>query len=237
MKCSFLFLWLLVLLIGCEFDVAAKGVAAVKSQPYNTDGSAKVIVFEKVIFTPHSIRFEFSDKRTPYSAKRTRDPVVEWVEILSPYPKDIINEKQIAQLKNNLEECRAFNMKYPQTEESLATYVRVLSDDIAKFDKGYLKSDGKWMGREQFKAEIEKHSKRFREADNEIERKREEARARAAQEREEARARAAQEKAEAEEKAKAEIRKKIEGVKKDLEGIQKEKDAKVKEIERVKSKL
>ncbi len=135
--------------LSCENDLAAKGIAALKKQHFHENENAKVFVFENLVVMPRHVRFTFENQPRPYLAKKLNPPIVEWVELLPQFHKEIKDDNAIAQYKKSLSECEAFTKKYPQTKKTLSAYMKVLNDDINQYDQGFLKVDEKWITNEQ----------------------------------------------------------------------------------------
>ena len=144
-----LFVKLLFLLVVCDAEVEAVGLAVIKEQVFHDDRLAKPFRFEEITILPNHYRFEIKDSK-PFTMEKSRR--VEWITLLSRLPENIVEETDLAPHEKSIEECRVFLQKYPQLKEHLAAYMELLDNDIMQFNKGFVMHRKNWITRENFNA-------------------------------------------------------------------------------------
>ena len=137
---------MLVLSTACTTNALARGVAAIKTASDQPDASAKPFIFERITQSPRHLRFDIKGKQ-PFTMPKS--PRVEWVEILPRFHKNISNDSSIAPYEKSLKECLAFTTKYTQVKHLLTAYMKILEDDIKKYEEGLVKHNDKWMSKEE----------------------------------------------------------------------------------------
>ena len=144
-----LFVKLLFVLVVCDAEVKAVGLAVIKEQVFHDDRLAKPFRFEKITILPNHYRFEIKDSK-PFTMEKSRR--VEWITLLSRLPENIVKGSDLVPHEKSIEECRVFLQKYPQLKEYLAAYMELLENDIMQFNEGFVMHRKNWITRENFNA-------------------------------------------------------------------------------------
>lgn len=138
----------------------AAGVAAIKEQTFHRDSSAKAVVYSRII-----------DSRGPYlrlvsggaNIDITRSKMVARIEMPDGIPESIMEETDIAPLRETLADVRAFTARYPGSTRLLAQQMAALDSYVSRFDAGDVRHEGTWMSRHEL-AGIEETRRREAEA-------------------------------------------------------------------------
>ncbi|MEY3895082.1 MAG: hypothetical protein RLZZ214_601 [Verrucomicrobiota bacterium] len=123
------------------------GVAAIKEQTFHRDSSAKAVVYSRII-----------DSRGPYlrlvsggvNIDITRSKMVARIEMPDGIPESIMEEEDIAPLRETLADVRAFATRYPSSARLMAQQIAALDSYVSRFEAGDVRHEGAWMSRNQF---------------------------------------------------------------------------------------
>ncbi|HEY5770262.1 MAG TPA: hypothetical protein VIS71_10495 [Terrimicrobium sp.] len=131
------------------------GVALVKPQPWSKDSEATVLEFKAFINrtadgTSGAGYYEF---RTT-NADRRQVPVGRIVKLIV-YPdaqefSEIVSPQDRRALISRAEEMKAVVAKFPASRSRLHPSLKKLSEELAKYDSGEVKTDGVWLPRQAF---------------------------------------------------------------------------------------
>lgn len=151
--------------IACAFafgvcSTQAVGVAAIKEQSYHRDSSARAVVYSRII-----------DSRGPYlrlvsggtNIDIIRSKLVARIEMPDGIPESIIEEKDIAPLRETLADVRAFSTQYPQSACLMKQQATALGNYVRRFEAGDVRHAGAWMTRNEL-AGLEETRRREAEA-------------------------------------------------------------------------
>jgi hypothetical protein len=127
----------------------ADGVAVFKEQPFHRDKTARAVVYERII-----------DSNGPWlrvvTAGRfldvSRSKLVGWIELPGPLPKSVTVENDLAAFRFALSDMRSFAQRYPAAGRLLREEITLLETEIACFDAGGIRVEGRWMTREESEA-------------------------------------------------------------------------------------
>jgi S1-C subfamily serine protease len=136
-----------VMVLVLQSSVYAKGVAALKEKEFHRDESAKIFIFEDVKSTGNLIRFTIKGAK-PFGMPRSRR--VEYIETISNWPENILDEGDIAPFRENIINSRAFLKKYPHSSSYLKSYIDALAEIITSYDKPSVKYKGAWISRDNY---------------------------------------------------------------------------------------
>lgn len=136
------------------------GVAALKEQVFHRDSSARAVVYSRII-----------DSRGPYlrivsgssNIEILRSNLVARIELPDRIPASIMEEKDIAPLRETLADMRKFTARYPRSAPVLKQQSGALASYISRFDLGDVRFEGTWISRNEL-AGIQETRRRENEA-------------------------------------------------------------------------
>ncbi len=133
---------LTVALVPCE--VRAAGVAILKEQTFHRDSTAKPVAYRQIIYSSGPYLRIISGNR---NIDVLKSKLVNYIEVPDQMPATIMEEKDLADLRESLAEMRKFSKRYPLSAPYLESRIAVLSGHIACFDAGELRFEGDWVTR------------------------------------------------------------------------------------------
>ncbi|MEI6175421.1 MAG: hypothetical protein WCS43_00900 [Verrucomicrobiota bacterium] len=133
---------LTVALVPCE--VRAAGVAILKEQTFHRDSTAKPVAYRQIIYSSGPYLRIVSGNR---NIDVLKSKLVNYIEVPDQMPPTIMEENDLADLRESLAEMRKFSKRYPLSAPYLESRIAVLSGHIARFDAGELRFEGDWMSR------------------------------------------------------------------------------------------
>lgn len=141
--------WLPALLMASASAPAA-GVAVIKEQAYHRDSAARPIAYQRVI-----------DSQGPWLRLVTstgdvdirRATLADRIEVPDAIPPSITTEDDLAPLRKDLKELRAFTERYPLSAPLLNAPIAALQSHIARFEAGEIRFEGNWISREEHNAQ------------------------------------------------------------------------------------
>jgi hypothetical protein len=133
-------------------DVRAAGVAVLKEQTFHRDSIAKPVIYQRII-----------DSHGPYlrivNASRNidilRSEMVNHIEVPDQLPPTLMEEKDLADLRESLADMKKFSTRYPRSAPLLAPPIGALSGHLAHFDAGEIRFEGDWITRDKLAAVLE----------------------------------------------------------------------------------
>jgi tetratricopeptide (TPR) repeat protein len=131
------------------------GLALVKPQPWSKDSEAAVLEFQAFINrtadgTSGAGYYEFRTKQ----AGRRQVSVGRIVKLVV-YPNvaqltEIVSAQDRQSLASRIEEIKAVVTKFPVSRSYLDSSIRLLSEELAQYDSGKVKTEGVWVPRQSF---------------------------------------------------------------------------------------
>jgi hypothetical protein len=142
--------------------VRAAGVAVIKKHYFHRDSSARAVVYSRII-----------DSRGPYlriisggaNVDILRSNLIARIEMPDEIPSSIMEEEDIAPLRETLADVRNFTARYPRSRPVLKQQTGALASYISRFDAGDVRYEGEWVSRKEFAA-IQESRRREAEASN-----------------------------------------------------------------------
>lgn len=152
-------------LVACVFffgvsRAQSAGVAALKEQIYHRDVSAKAVPYTRIIDS-HGPYLRLDIGSTNINILRSK--MVARVEVADGIPATIMEEKDIAHLRETLGNLKEFTARYSQSTGLLKPQIAALTAHIGRFDAGEVRFEGIWISRIEL-AEILKTRSRDDEA-------------------------------------------------------------------------
>lgn len=140
----------------------AAGVAVIKEQSFHRDSSARAVVYSQIF-----------DSRGPYlrivsggaNVDILRSNLIARIEMPDGIPASIMEEMDIAPLREMLADVRKFTARYPRSRPVLRQQSGALASYISRFDAGDVRYEGEWVSRKEFAA-IQESRRREAEASN-----------------------------------------------------------------------
>ena len=126
------------------------GVAALKEQTYHRDLSARAVPYSRIIDS-HGPYLRIVSGGTNVDILRSK--MVARIEVADGIPKNIMEEEDIAALRETLGDLRRFSARYPRSTELLNSQITALAAHVHHFDVGQIRFEGSWMSRSEL-AEI-----------------------------------------------------------------------------------
>lgn len=140
--------------VACAFAVSvcgarAAGVAALKEQTFHRDSSARTVAYSRII-----------DSRGPYlrivSAGRNieilRSNLIARIELPDGIPRSIMEEDDIAPLRELLNDVGNFTARYPRSIPVLRQQYGALASHVRRFDAGDVRFEGAWISKKELVA-------------------------------------------------------------------------------------
>lgn len=163
MKSPFYFVAIALALGGC--DARAAGVAALKEQTFHRDSTARAVAYSRII-----------DSRGPYlrivsggrNIEILRSNLVARIELPDGIPHSIMEEEEIAPLRELLNDVRNFTARYPRSIPVLKQQYGALVNHVSRFDIGDVRFEGAWISRSELMG-IQESRKRENEASEHME--------------------------------------------------------------------
>ena len=141
------------------------GLVAIKDQPFHHDDGANVIVFVSMknqggpMVTVKTANSEFTVER---------QKIVGTLEIL-PLPATLTTETEIAPVRENLANTKAFAVRFPKSQALLKDRIANLEKASATFSGGNVLADGQWMPKAEFDTSLAASKKQAQQASLETE--------------------------------------------------------------------
>lgn len=125
------------------------GVAVLKEQPFHRDLSAVPVAYQRII-----------DSRGPWlrivtargNVEIGRSKLAAWIEFPGPLPDRVMEEGDVAWFRGTLDLMERFAVRYPASARLLEAEVVSLRAQLARFDAGEVRVDGRWMTRGEHQA-------------------------------------------------------------------------------------
>ncbi len=125
----------------------AAGVAVIKEQSFHRDSSARAVVYSRIL-----------DSRGPYlrivsggaNVDILRSNLIARIEMPDGIPASIMEEEDIALLRETLADVRKFTDRYPRSTPVLKQQAGALASYINRFDAGDVRFEGEWVSRREF---------------------------------------------------------------------------------------
>ena len=122
------------------------GVAALKEQTYHRDLTAKAVVYTRIIDSHGPfLRLVSGSKNVDI----LRSNLVGQVEVADGIPDSIMEEEDIAPLREKLTVLRQFSTRYPRSAGLLVQQTTALSFHINRFEVGQIRFEGAWISRSE----------------------------------------------------------------------------------------
>lgn len=131
------------------------GLVFVKPQPWSKDNEATMFEFQAFINRTAdggsgAGYYEFRTKSTD----RRQVPTARIVKLVI-YPdvrqfRDIVGPEDRRVLVSAIEELKSVSAQYPSSRTHLEPFIGQLSDEVARYDSGEVKSEGVWIPRETY---------------------------------------------------------------------------------------
>ncbi len=142
------------------FAARAAGVAVIKEQSFHRDSSARAVVYSRII-----------DSRGPYlrilsggaNVDILRSNLIARIEMPDGIPSSIMEEDDVAPLREVLADVKKFTARYPRSRPVLKQQASALASYISRFDAGDVRYEGEWVSRKEFAA-IQESRRREAEA-------------------------------------------------------------------------
>jgi hypothetical protein len=130
-------------------SVRGGGVAVLKEQTFHHDSSAKPVVYSRII-----------DSRGPYlrivsgtgNVDILRTKLAGRIELPEGVPASIMEEKDLAPVRETQEAVRAFTVRYPRSAPVLEKLAGELAGHVSRFEAGEVRFEGAWISKEAFAA-------------------------------------------------------------------------------------
>ena len=137
-------------------SVDAAGVAVLKEWDFHRDCSAKPVAYQRII-----------DSRGPYLRLVTggrdvdilRSKLADWIEVPAVIPQCLMEEQDVAPLRDSLAAIKRFAARYPRSAPLLEPVLGGVSGHLARFDAGEVRFEGAWIGRTELAAILESRSR------------------------------------------------------------------------------
>lgn len=138
------FLWL-----ACVFPASSAGVAVLKAQPFHRDFTAVPVAYQRII-----------DSRGPWlrivtsrgNVEIGRSKLAGWIEFPGPLPDSVMVEKDVAWFRGTLDLMKRFSARYPASAPLLEPEIVSLHAQLARFDAGEVRVEGRWITRGDYQA-------------------------------------------------------------------------------------
>ena len=125
------------------------GVAALKEQTFHDDSSARAVAYTQII-----------DSHGPYlrivsggtNIEILRSKLVGRVELPDRTPASIMDEKDLAPVRETLAAVRQFTARYPKSTPLLEKQTAALAAHVSHFAGGEIRFEGTWMSKKQLSA-------------------------------------------------------------------------------------
>lgn len=140
-------------------DVRAAGVAVLKEQTFHRDSSAKAVTYLRIIDS-HGPYLRIVNGSRNIDIQRSK--MVNHIEVPDQIPQTILEEKDLADLRESLAEMTKFSTRYPHSAQLLESLIAALSGHLARFDAGEVRFEGDWMTRAEL-VEVRESQQRIAE--------------------------------------------------------------------------
>ena len=128
----------------------AAGVAVIKEQAYHRDSSARPVAYQQVV-----------DSQGPWVRLITptgnvdirRALLADRIDVPDTIPASILNDGDVAPLRETLRKLQAFSERYPLSLPLLTPPIASLQGHLARFDAGEVRFEGNWISRDELNAQ------------------------------------------------------------------------------------
>lgn len=150
----------LILFLILQPSVFSAGVIAYKARDYHPNSSARVVLYRELNgFSSGPITVRTHDKVFVIE----RSLFVSKVEIMEALPSSIVDEKDIADLRNHLQLYRNFIDRFPRSKTLLEGFIEDLQSVISVCDAGKVRFRSEWMSREKLAAIMQSEEQKRKE--------------------------------------------------------------------------
>jgi len=133
-------------------DVRAAGVAVLKEQPFHRDSTAVPVTYLQIICSTGPYLRIVNDNR---NIDVLKSKLVNYIEVPDGIPATLMEEKELADLRESLADMKKFSSRYSLSAPYLKSQIAVLSGHLARFDAGEVRFEGDWLTRHEFAIVLE----------------------------------------------------------------------------------
>lgn len=126
--------------------VRAAGVAVLKEWNFHRDSTAKPVVYLRIIDS-HGPYLRLVTRRGNLDIARFK--LANHIEVPDSVPPQIMEEKDVSALRNQLVALRGFAVRYPPSACLLDPVADAIAGHLARFDAGDVRFEGIWMARKE----------------------------------------------------------------------------------------